>query len=101
MRQILDCFPSKIEDFYRETWARILDQPSLHAAAAKNVLVWVLSSERSLKIRELRYLVATCPRTHKIEDNRLVDERTLMRFCRGLVSVEEGTDVVRFVRKSR
>ncbi|KAH6892723.1 hypothetical protein BKA70DRAFT_1201200 [Coprinopsis sp. MPI-PUGE-AT-0042] len=97
VEKTLEDFPRRIEDVYQETWKRIEAQSPDMAVIAKNALVWVLCAKRSLKIKELRHAVATCPDTHKFDRRRLVDKATLMALCRGLVNIEEGTNIVRFV----
>ncbi|KAH6906252.1 hypothetical protein BKA70DRAFT_1429679 [Coprinopsis sp. MPI-PUGE-AT-0042] len=71
----LEEFPRQIEDRLSATWKRI------EAQARKRLLC-----------KERAHMD-----THKFDRNRLVDEATLMALCRGLVSVEEETDIVRFV----
>ncbi|KAH6881244.1 hypothetical protein BKA70DRAFT_1167462 [Coprinopsis sp. MPI-PUGE-AT-0042] len=97
VKKTLEDFPPRIEDVYQRTWNRILDQTPKMSVLARNVLVWVLCATRSLGIEELRRAVATCPDTHTFDRSRLVDEATLMGICRGLVNIEEKTDIVRFV----
>ncbi|KAH6888317.1 hypothetical protein BKA70DRAFT_1202834, partial [Coprinopsis sp. MPI-PUGE-AT-0042] len=97
VEKTLEDFPRQIQDVYRQTWKRIEAQSPDMSVIAKNALIWVLCAMRSLKIEELRYAVATCPDTYKFDRRRLVDEATLMGLCRGLVNVEEETNIVRFV----
>ncbi|KAH6911215.1 ankyrin repeat-containing domain protein [Coprinopsis sp. MPI-PUGE-AT-0042] len=97
VEKTLEGFPPRIEDVYSQTWSRILDQTPTNTLIAKNALVWVLCATRSLTINELRHAVATCPETHKFDRSRLVNEALLMGLCRGLVNVEENTNLVRFV----
>ncbi|KAH6907865.1 hypothetical protein BKA70DRAFT_346645 [Coprinopsis sp. MPI-PUGE-AT-0042] len=97
VEKTLEDFPPRIEDVYQQTWSRILAQTPKVVALAENVLVWVLCATRSLGIEELCRAVAICPDTHKFDPNRLVDEATLMALCRGLVNIEDGTNIVRFV----
>ncbi|KAH6911233.1 hypothetical protein BKA70DRAFT_1560349 [Coprinopsis sp. MPI-PUGE-AT-0042] len=97
VEKTLEGFPPRIEDVYIQTWSRILDQTPTNTLIAKNALVWVLCATRSLTIDELRHAVATCPETHKFDRSRLVPEALLMGLCRGLVNVEENTNLVRFV----
>ncbi|KAH6892735.1 ankyrin repeat-containing domain protein, partial [Coprinopsis sp. MPI-PUGE-AT-0042] len=97
VEKTLEDFPRQIQDVYRKTWRRIEAQSPDMSVIAKNALVWVLCARRSLTIKELRHAVATCPDTHKFDRRRLVDEATLMGLCRGLVNVEEETNIVRFV----
>ncbi|KAH6892728.1 hypothetical protein BKA70DRAFT_839284 [Coprinopsis sp. MPI-PUGE-AT-0042] len=97
VEKTLEDFPRQIDKVYRQTWERIQDQAPDMFAVAKNALVWVLCATRSLTIEELCHAIATCPVTHKFDPNRLVDTATLMGLCRGLVNVEEVTNIVRFV----
>ncbi|KAH6907854.1 ankyrin repeat-containing domain protein [Coprinopsis sp. MPI-PUGE-AT-0042] len=97
VERTLEDFPCQIEEVYRQTWKRIKEQPPDMFIVARSALIWVLCAMRSLKIEELRHAVATCPDTHKFDCRRLVDKATLMGLCRGLVSIEEETNIVRFV----
>ncbi|KAH6903560.1 hypothetical protein BKA70DRAFT_1227865 [Coprinopsis sp. MPI-PUGE-AT-0042] len=97
VEKTLEEFPRRIEDVYQRTWNRILDQSPNMVVLAKNVLIWVLCAMKSLTVGELCYVVATCPDTHKFDPHRLVNKATLMGLCRGLVNVEEKTNIVRFV----
>ncbi|KAH6907884.1 hypothetical protein BKA70DRAFT_1427718 [Coprinopsis sp. MPI-PUGE-AT-0042] len=76
--QTLEEFPPRIEDVYHRTWDRIVDQTPRKSLLAKQLLVWVLY-------------------THRFDESRLVDKDTLMATCRGLVDVEEKTNIVHFV----
>ncbi|KAH6903563.1 hypothetical protein BKA70DRAFT_1110717, partial [Coprinopsis sp. MPI-PUGE-AT-0042] len=97
VEKTLEDFPRQIDEVYRQTWERIQDQAPDMFAVAKNALIWVLCATRSLTIEELCHVVATCPDTYNFDRHRLVDEATLMCLCRGLVNVEEETNIVRFV----
>ncbi|KAH6884371.1 hypothetical protein BKA70DRAFT_140498 [Coprinopsis sp. MPI-PUGE-AT-0042] len=97
VRQTLEAFPAKIGDVYRQTWQRILEQKSSHVLLAKNALVWVLSSSRSMTIEELERAIATSPETYKFEANRLAPGTTLLALCRGLLTLEEESGFVRLV----
>ncbi|KAH6909815.1 hypothetical protein BKA70DRAFT_176896 [Coprinopsis sp. MPI-PUGE-AT-0042] len=50
-----------------------------------------------MTIEELERAIATSPETHKFEPHRLVPGMTLMALCRGLVTFEEESRVVRLV----
>ncbi|KAH6907880.1 hypothetical protein BKA70DRAFT_1189352 [Coprinopsis sp. MPI-PUGE-AT-0042] len=97
VERTLEDFPCQIEEVYQQTWKRIKEQSPDMFIVTRSTLIWVLCAVRSLKIEELRHAVATCPATHKFDCRRLVDEATLMGLCRGLVSIEEETNIVRFV----
>ncbi|KAH6901093.1 hypothetical protein BKA70DRAFT_1569155 [Coprinopsis sp. MPI-PUGE-AT-0042] len=76
---------------------RILGQSVEHVALAKAVLIWVLHASRSMTVEELRRAVATSPNTHKFQPDRVVPSTTLISLCRGLVTVEEESGLVRLV----
>jgi hypothetical protein len=101
VKKTLETFPTDIKELYQRTWQRIIAQPSGKALIARNVLTWVVFATQSLGIDQLREAVATCPDTHEFEKDRLVPAATLIGLCHGLLAVEEGTHVVRLVRKSR
>ncbi|KAH6906080.1 ankyrin repeat-containing domain protein [Coprinopsis sp. MPI-PUGE-AT-0042] len=89
--------PSRQDDVYRHTWARISNQSLKYAALAKAVLAWVLYASRSMTMEELKWAVATSPSNHKFEAGRLVPETTLLAICGGLITVEEESGLVRLV----
>ncbi|KAH6879575.1 hypothetical protein BKA70DRAFT_1474968 [Coprinopsis sp. MPI-PUGE-AT-0042] len=97
VKKTLAIFPTDIEDLYHKTWRRILDLAPAKSLLARNTLTWVVHSTRSLTIEELLVAVATCPDTHRFEQDRLVQEETLIGLCHGLVAVEEETRLVRLV----
>jgi ankyrin repeat domain-containing protein 50 len=99
VRRTLSAFPSKIDDVYLYTWRRILDQKAEHVLLAKTLLVWVLNAKRSMTVEELRMAIATSPETHKFEAGRMVPRSTLLSLCRGLVTMEEESRLVRLVRE--
>ncbi|KAH6876908.1 hypothetical protein BKA70DRAFT_1127813, partial [Coprinopsis sp. MPI-PUGE-AT-0042] len=97
VKKTLATFPTDIEDLYRKTWQRILDLAPAKSLLARNALTWVVHATRSLTIKELLEAVASCPDTHRFEQDRLVQEATLIGFCHGLVAIEEETRLVRLV----
>ncbi|KAH6905419.1 ankyrin repeat-containing domain protein [Coprinopsis sp. MPI-PUGE-AT-0042] len=97
VEQALAAFPTGIEGMYLQTWQRILDQAPNKVFLVKKVLLWVLHATRSLTVRMLEQAIATCPDTYKYQSSRLVPVDTLVGLCRGLVTVEKGTDLVRLV----
>ncbi|KAH6870878.1 hypothetical protein BKA70DRAFT_365676 [Coprinopsis sp. MPI-PUGE-AT-0042] len=101
VRQTLEEFPLNIEDVYLQTWNRILGQRPSHVLLAKAVLVWVLNSPRPMRIEELQHAVATSPETYKFEPNRLSPVTTLMALCRGLVTLEEESRLVRLITRPK
>lgn len=54
-----------------------------------------------MTIDEIERAVATCPVTHKFEPALRIPETTLVSICRGLITVDEDSRLVRLVRKSQ
>ncbi|KAH6879584.1 hypothetical protein BKA70DRAFT_207428 [Coprinopsis sp. MPI-PUGE-AT-0042] len=97
VEQTLAAFPTDIGDMYLQTWQRILDQRPNKVTLAKKVLLWVLHAASSLTTETLEQVIATCPDTYQYHSNRLVPVDTLVGLCRGLVTVEKKTRLVRLV----
>ncbi|KAH6908116.1 ankyrin repeat-containing domain protein [Coprinopsis sp. MPI-PUGE-AT-0042] len=97
LRDHMTKLPANLEDMYAVTLARVNDQVASHADLAKRILIWVIYAERTLSVKELQCAVATCPDTHQFEEDRLVDEETLLSVCCGLVTVEKESQGVRLV----
>ena len=75
-----------------------MESPHL-AQLARATLFWVLNAERSMTLRELERAVATSPDTFKFEPHRVVPGETLIAACRGLLVLEEESQIVRLVRE--
>jgi ankyrin repeat domain-containing protein 50 len=100
VRRVIEAFPSTIEAVYLHTWHRILQRNPTRVELAKYVLLWVLYAARPMTLGELEWAVATCPETYKFQPNEVVPGMNLVALCRGLVTLEEESGVVRLVRKS-
>ena len=101
MLRTLEAFPREIEDVYQQTWHRIINAgSSYHCSLAKAAFAWVLNAQRSLTVDELRRALATCPDTYHFEEARLMPEATILAACRGLITIDKESKLVRLVRKS-
>jgi ankyrin repeat domain-containing protein 50 len=96
--QTLHAFPEKIEDVYRQTFERILHSEPRQASLAQRALLWVSNAARSMTIDELRHALATSPDTCEFELARLMPEAVLMTACRGLMTIDGESRLVRLVR---
>ena len=99
VRRILDGFPSQIEGAYVQTWNRILDENEENLSLLKMVFIWVLTATRSMTLKELERVVSICPETFTFQADRVVPGSTFMTMCRGLLVVEEESQIVRLVRE--
>jgi hypothetical protein len=92
-------FPPRIQDVYRLTWKRIVEQSSNGGLSASNPIIWVLNSPKSMTVPELQHASAVSLETHEFEPSRVVHKDTLVGQSRGLLVVDEETTLVRLVRK--
>lgn len=99
-RQVLDRFPTKIEDIYSETMGRIEQQSKNYASIARTILLWVTFAERPLTVTELQRVAAIRPDTLKFDPEGIVPEALLVSVCCGLVVVDKKTRLVRLIRTS-
>lgn len=100
VEKTLQEIPRGMEAFYVETWMRILDQDQMDILLVKTALLWILTASRAVTLEELESAVATDPNTHKFDPNRLIPGVKLIGLCRGLVTVDEESGLVRLVRES-
>lgn len=98
VKNTLEAFPSTIEDVYHHTWDRISNQSPNQVSVAKTMLIWVLHAAGSMTVEELERAMATSPTSHKCEASHVVHWTTLLSLCRGLVTIEEESKIVRLVR---
>jgi hypothetical protein len=96
----LEAFPSSIRDVYIQTWDRIVQRNPTRVELAKSALLWVLYAARPMSLEELERAVATSPETYQFQPNEVVPGISLLTLCRGLVTLEEESGLVRLVRKS-
>jgi hypothetical protein len=93
-------FPAKIQDVYEQTWNRIMDLEEHQSSLAKAALLWILNARQAMTLAELRHALAVAPDTHQFEPARLMSEAALMGICRGLITLEKESRLVRLVRES-
>lgn len=98
----LNLLPSKLEDVYSDTIARIREQPEPDAALAFRILQWISYSKQPLTVDELCQALAVewdgngGPPTELDVDN-ILDQESLVDVCAGLVVIEAESRVARLV----
>ncbi|KAG2004329.1 ankyrin repeat domain-containing protein 50 [Coprinopsis cinerea AmutBmut pab1-1] len=88
LEDVLNNLPVSLEDMYRQTVQRIKAQHPAQADLGIRTLLWVVFSEQPLHIMDLLYAVAADPETHVFDEERMVDQATLISACCGLIEVE-------------
>ncbi|KAI9669948.1 MAG: hypothetical protein M1831_006984 [Alyxoria varia] len=84
---------------YRDTIKRIQDQPPPFLDLARRVILWLTYSERQLSIGELQHALAVQSQVDfdDLDEDSIVDVQDLVSVCAGLVTVDDDTQVIRFV----
>ncbi|TFK18864.1 ankyrin, partial [Coprinopsis marcescibilis] len=95
LKEALHDLPRRLDEMYKGTMDRVEQQP--RGSLAKRVLLWLLYTQRSLTLDELRYAVATSPGTETFDKGRLVSKDAILGICCGLVSLDEQSGLVRLI----
>lgn len=82
---------------YDRVVQRIDDQPERSRVLAHRTLGWITHAVRQMSVTEIRHALAIEPGERDLDENNLCDIEDILSFCAGLVVVEEGTELVRFV----
>lgn len=84
---------------YLATFKRIEQNSADQAILAKQMLIWVLYAESSLRVQDLQRALATSPVSENYDPDRIVPEAILLSVCCGLVTVDHDSQLIRLVRK--
>ena len=82
---------------YDRVVQRIDDQPERSKSLAHRTLRWITHAVRQMSVTEIRHALAIEPGERDLDENNLCDIEDVLSFCAGLVVVNEGTELVRFV----
>jgi ankyrin repeat domain-containing protein 50 len=86
----LERLPSRLDELYRETFARIATKGDENALIARRALTWVAFAEAPLSMEDLRYAVAHEPHMDSVSPGNLTPASTLLSLCAGLLVVENS-----------
>ena len=89
--------PSSIYEQYKERLERIDQQESGHRVLARRILGWLTHARRPMKVQELRHALAVRQGDKEINIQYLDMKNLLVPCCRGLVSIEKETQIIRLV----
>jgi hypothetical protein len=80
-----------------EAMARIDGQNTDDRLLAERVLAWVSYAMSGLKLTELQHALSVDKDDEDLNDEDVISEKLLTEVCAGLVMVEHGSNVIRFV----
>jgi len=97
LRNALENLPTKLNGVYGEIMERIWSQDEEDVHLAKNILLWVCHSRLELSTAELQHALAVPLGSTTIDEEALIDVDILISVCAGIVTVDQGSNVVRLV----
>ncbi|OCK96438.1 uncharacterized protein K441DRAFT_552403, partial [Cenococcum geophilum 1.58] len=96
LKETLKTLPRGLSDVYKQAIERIegnVDDRDL----AKQVLSWITCAQRPLTKPELRHALGVKIGASKLDDGDLSEIEDMVSVCAGLVTVDEGSNVIRLV----
>jgi ankyrin repeat protein len=99
VKERLKEFPPTIEDVFLQQWRRA-GTYDLEVLLARNVLLWVLTSARCMRVEELQSAIATSPQLQRRGFNQNVYESRLIAVCNGLIKLDEQSRLIYLSRES-
>ena len=97
VRNKLQTLPITLVATYDEAMQRITSQDSEHRDIAFKTLAWISYAFRSLSLRELQHALAIEPEDPELDEELIMDGRSITALCAGLVTIDPGTDAVNLV----
>jgi ankyrin repeat protein len=96
----LDKGAKGLDRTYEQAMERIKGQGTENWELAKRAMAWIVYSKRPLLTKELQHALAVRPETRatrKLDPSFLPSVRVLLSLCAGLVTIDEGSGIIRLV----
>lgn len=100
VEKALEQLPTKLSEAYEDMLRRIDDQCEEDASLARRVLAWLTFAHGPLKSVELQQLLAVEDGYHPLDEEGLRAFDLVHDVCVGLVDIDKGQGVIRFVHYS-
>ena len=97
VRKKLQAFPNTLTGAYDNTMQRIQDPESDHKRIAFKTLAWLTHAIRSMSLKELQHALAIEPGDTELDDELLMDGHSITSLCAGLVTLDQGMNMVNLV----
>jgi ankyrin repeat protein len=82
---------------YTAAMERIFAQGKESSEMAKRILSWILCARRPLRTLELLHALAVEVGDTEVDEENILDTKTLLTICAGLVTIDENSNNVRFI----
>jgi ankyrin repeat protein len=97
IRRALPNLPKELDDTYEEAMKRILNQDPDKMKRAMQVLSWISYALGPLTVSDIRHALAVEPGDTNLDEDALPHEDLLVSVCAGLVTIDQGSNVIRLV----
>lgn len=97
IRKSINHLSANLGQAFEDTIRRIDNEAQNRREVAKKTLMWILHSCRPLQVNELRYALATQIEEKEFDLDNILPARFIVDCCLGLVVIDNGSSVVRFV----
>lgn len=98
VRRALDSLPAGLEGAYDDALKRIQDGRQWDLA--RLAIIWTVQAQRPLHLAELNQALTIKSGSRFIDEDEVEDGVMFVSECEGLVIIEQGSKLVRLVRKS-
>ena len=95
LQEAISELPKTLNDTYDDALSRISKQNEDEKELAERILSWISYAFRPLNVTELRHALAVIPGEDHFDEANMPDEEDLPTVCAGLISIEEGSKIVR------
>lgn len=100
MADALHELPENLAEAFKETMQRIVDQPEKQKRIALDCLRWISYARRRLKDEELSDALAMKAKKPSANPKYRPSRKVMVKCCQGLVTVDEGSQIIRLVHYS-
>ena len=100
LRDAVRCFPTGLDELYKDTWTRIDCQDLEWKPLAYRTLGWLSSVFRQMNVEELRHALTVKSGDTVLDTETLPAVDILCESCHALVTVDEESRIVRLVHRT-
>lgn len=97
LKESLKSLPKDLDKTYDDAFERIKQQDSRKLARADHILTLISCAKRPLKLEEMRQALSIRRGDSFLDPEALPKTNSLISTCCGLVMVEDGSQIVKFV----
>ncbi|KAI9851904.1 MAG: hypothetical protein M1824_002443, partial [Vezdaea acicularis] len=93
-------FPINMVEVYDEAFKKIEAQQKDDQQLAMKVIYLLTLAKAPLSVRELQHALAVNPGASRVEEGDVLDEKTLLTVCGGLIHIERKSNIICLIHAS-